>query len=191
MDGKSLERREMTDKEKGRYEYRLKLEDNRERKWRMTRKGAFVSSMLSLDDSSMRGTSGENSPAWASDRGRGAALIYDYEEYLRLIEEQKRKGYEKPKVDPVLKKRMLNKLRKFPDLQKTLRLFIKNATSNKQKPVKETHLEKICEILLEPIKSRVKPMSKKKKRPRLRKNAAKKGRFKGEGRVVPTPTPAN
>ena len=167
----------MTDKEKGRYEYRLKLEDNRERKWRMTRKGAFVSSMLSLDDSSMRGTSGENSPAWASDRGRGADLIYDYEEYLRIIEEQKRKGIEKPKVDPVLKKWMLNKLRKFPDLQKTLRRFIKNATSKKQKPVKETHLEKICEILFGPIKSRVRTRAKKKKAPRFRKNASKNPRY--------------
>ena len=188
-----------SDEVNGSYEHCLKQERDRERKWRMSRQGAFVSSMLSLDDSSMRGTSGENSPAWASDRGRGADLIYDYEEHLRIIEEQKRKGHEEPKVDPVLKKRMLNKLRKFPALQKTLRQFIKNATSKKQKPVKETHLEKICEILFEPIKSRVKSRSKRKRRPRLRKNAAKKGRFKGEGvsglgrsgQPSPIPTPAN
>ena len=177
MDGKSLERRVMTDKEKGRYEYRLKLEDNRERKWRMSRQGAFVSSMQSFD-ALMETFEDPSVIRRFSDHGRGAALIYDYEENLRLIEEQKRKGHEKPKVDPVLKKWMLNKLRKFPDLQKTLRRFIKNATSKTQKPVKETHLEKICEILFEPIKSRVKPRSKKKKTPRLRKNASKKGRFK-------------
>ena len=188
MDGKSLERRVMkgrskkeegrSEEAKGSYEYRLKLERDRERSHRKSEKGMFSASMLSLDDSSMRGTIDENSPSWLSDRGRGAELIYDYEENLRLIEEQKRKGCEKPKVDPVLKKRMLNKLRKFPELQKTLRRFIKNATSKKQKPVKETHLEKICEILFEPIKSRVKPRSKKKKTPRLHKNASKKGRFK-------------
>ena len=49
MDGNSLERRVMTDEEKGSYEYRLKLEDNRERKWRTSRQGAFESSMQSFD----------------------------------------------------------------------------------------------------------------------------------------------
>ena len=34
-----------------------------------------MSTMLSLDDSSMRGTSDENSPAWESDCGRGAQQI--------------------------------------------------------------------------------------------------------------------
>ena len=85
MDGNSLERRVMkvrSEKEEGRsdevngsYEHCLKQERDRERKWRMSRQGAFVSSMLSLDDSSMRGTSGENSPAWESDHGRGAAVV--------------------------------------------------------------------------------------------------------------------
>ncbi len=59
----------------GSYEHCLKQERDRERKWRMSRQGAFVSSMLSLDDSSMRGTSGENSPAWESDHSRGAAVV--------------------------------------------------------------------------------------------------------------------
>ena len=164
----------MTDKEKGSYEYRLKLERDRERKWRKSRQGATEFAFSSFDEM-MRQFEDPSKIALFSDNGKGAALIYDYEENLRLIREQKPRTDEKPKVDPVLKKRMLNKLRNFPDLQKTLRLFIKNATSKKQKPVKETHLEKICEILFEPIKSRVKARSKKKNRRRFRKNAPKKG----------------
>ena len=144
------------------YRHCRKQERDRERKWRMSRQGAFEFSFSALDE--MMATFADPSKvAVLSDHGRGAELIYDYEETLRLIEEQKRKCIEKPKVDPVLKKWMLNKLRKFPELQKTLRRFIKNATSKKQKPVKETHLEKICEILFGPIKSRVKARSKKKK----------------------------
>ena len=51
-------------------------------------------------------------------------------------------------IDTAVKKRMLNKLRKYPHLQKALRRFIRNATSEKRKPVRKTHIEKICEILL-------------------------------------------
>ena len=40
----------MTEEEKGSYEYRLKLEDNRERKWRMSRQGAFEFSFSSFDE---------------------------------------------------------------------------------------------------------------------------------------------
>ena len=58
-------------------------------------------------------------------------------------------------VDPAVKKRMLNKLRKYPYLQKALRRFIGNATARKRKPVKKTHIEKICEILFGPVKTGV------------------------------------
>ena len=74
MDGNSLERRVMTDKEKGRYEYRLKLEDNRERKWRMSQQGAFVSSMQSFD-ALMETFEDPSSIRRFSDHGRGARQI--------------------------------------------------------------------------------------------------------------------
>jgi hypothetical protein len=58
-------------------------------------------------------------------------------------------------VDPAVKKRMLNRLRRHPHLQKALRRLIANATARKRKPVKKTHIEKIFEILFEPIKKGV------------------------------------
>ena len=86
MDGKSLERRVMkgrskkeegrSEEAKGSYEYRLKLERDRERSHRESEKGMFSASMLSLDDSSMRGTIDENSPSWLSDRGKAARQIH-------------------------------------------------------------------------------------------------------------------
>ena len=86
MDGKSLERRVMkgrskkeegrSEEAKGSYEYRLKLERDRERSHRKSEKGMFSASMLSLDDSSMRGTIDENSPSWLSDRGKAARQIH-------------------------------------------------------------------------------------------------------------------
>ena len=86
MDGKSLERRVMkgrskkeegrSEEAKGSYEYRLKLERDRERSHRESEQGAFSASMLSLDDSSMRGTIDENSPSWLSDRGKAARQIH-------------------------------------------------------------------------------------------------------------------
>ena len=51
-------------------------------------------------------------------------------------------------VDPAVKKRMLNRLRKHPHLQKALRRLIANATGGKRKPVKKTHIEILFEILL-------------------------------------------
>ena len=56
--------------------YCLKLERDRERSWRESRQGAFEASMLSLDNPSMRRTDGEDSPAWESDGGKGAAAIF-------------------------------------------------------------------------------------------------------------------
>ena len=76
MEGsKPLERRVMTDEEKGSYEYRLKLERDRDRSHRESERGMFNASMLSLDDSTTRGTNNENSPAWDSDHGYGARQI--------------------------------------------------------------------------------------------------------------------
>ena len=65
----------MTEEEKGSYEYRLKLENDRERSHRESEQGMFSASMLSLDDSSMRGTIDENSSSWQSDHGRAARRI--------------------------------------------------------------------------------------------------------------------
>jgi hypothetical protein len=75
MKARSEKEEARSDEVNGSYEHCLKQERDRERKWRMSRQGAFVSSMLSLDDSSARGTSGENSPAWESDHGRSAAVV--------------------------------------------------------------------------------------------------------------------
>ena len=118
--------------------YCLKLERDRERSWRESRQGAFESSMLSLDKLVAK-FEDPSKIATLSDGGKGA--------------EQARscggcEGVHSCGVDPAVKKRMLNKLRKYPHLQKTLRRFIRNATSEKRRPVKKTHIEKICEILL-------------------------------------------
>ena len=119
-------------------EYRkaLKRECDRERSRRMSRQGAFEASMLSLDDPSMRRTNGEDSPAWESDGGKGAAAI------LAWTAEAAARAF-----DPALKKWMLNKLRRHPHLQKALRRAIKDAVKGNLIRMKETHREKIREIL--------------------------------------------
>jgi hypothetical protein len=99
--------------------------------------GAFKTAMLSLDEH-MAKFDDPSKIATFSDCGRGAERVRSY-----VGCEDVRSG----EVDPAVKKRMLNKLRKYPHLQKTLRRFIRNATSEKRKPVKKTHIEKICEIL--------------------------------------------
>ena len=84
MDGKSLERRVMkgrskkeearSDEAEGSYEHCLKQERDRERKWRMSRQGAFEFSFSSLDE--MTGSFGDPSKiALFSDHSRGAAVI--------------------------------------------------------------------------------------------------------------------
>ena len=64
----------MTDKEKGSYEYRLKLERDRERSYRKTGQGAFTASMQSLD--ALTETFDDPSVIRRlSDHGRGAEAI--------------------------------------------------------------------------------------------------------------------
>jgi len=94
--------------------------------------------MLSLD-AHMETFDDPSKIATFSDCGRGAEHVRSYAGC-----EDVHSG----EVDPAVKKRMLNKLRKYPHLQKALRRFIRNATSEKRKPVRKTHIEKICEILL-------------------------------------------
>ena len=118
----------------------LKLERDRERSWRESRQGAFESSMLSLDEH-MAKFDDPSKIATLSDGGT-------YAEAVRSCGEDVRLGV----VDPAVKKRLLNRLRKHPQLQKALRRLIANATARKRKPVKKTHIEKICKILFEPIK---------------------------------------
>ena len=120
--------------------YCLKLERDRERSWRESRQGAFEASMLSLDEHVAK-FDDPGKIATLSDGGRDA-------EAVRSCGEDLRSGV----VDPVVKKRLLNRLRKHPQLQKALRRLIANATARKRKPVKKTHIEKICKILFEPIK---------------------------------------
>ena len=115
----------------------LKREADRERLWRKSRQGAFESSMLSLDKLVAK-FEDPSKIATLSDCGKGAELARSCGGC---------EGVHSCGVDPAVKKRMLNKLRKYPHLQKTLRRFIKNATSKKHRPVKKTHIEKICEIL--------------------------------------------
>ena len=115
--------------------YCLKLERDRERSWRESRQGAFEASMLSLDNPSMRRTDGEDSPAWESDGGKGAAAIF------AGMAEVAAQAF-----DPSLKKWMLNKLRRHPHLQKSLRRAIKDAVKGMPVRMKETHREKIREI---------------------------------------------
>ena len=121
----------------------LKLERDRERSWRESRQGAFEASMLSLDEHVAK-FDDPGKIATFSDGGKDA-------EAVRSCGEGLRSGV----VDTAVKKRMLNRLRKHPHLQKALRRLIANATARKRKPVKKTHIEKICEILLEPIKTGV------------------------------------
>ena len=120
--------------------YCLKLERDRERSWRESRQGAFESSMLSLDEH-MAKFDDPGKIATFSDGGKDA-------EAVRSCGEDLRPGV----VDPAVKKRMLNRLRKHPHLQKALRRLIGNATARRRKPVKKTHIEKICEILFGPVK---------------------------------------
>ncbi len=121
----------------------LKLERDRERSWRESRQGAFEASMLSLDEH-MAKFDDPSKIATLSDGGK-------YAEAVRACGEDVRLGV----VDPAVKKRLLNRLRKHPQLQKALRRLIANATAKKRKPVKKTHVEKICEILFGPMKTGV------------------------------------
>ena len=105
---------------------------------RDTRQGAFDAAMLSLD-AHMETFDDPSKIATFSDGGKGAEHVRSYAGC-----EDVHSG----EIDTAVKKRMLNKLRKYPHLQKTLRRFIRNATSEKRRPVKKTHIEKICEILL-------------------------------------------
>ena len=120
--------------------YCLKLERDRERSWRESRQGSFEASMLSLDEH-MAKFDDPGKVATFSDGGHGA-------EAVRSCREDMRSGV----VDHAVKKRLLNRLRKHPQLQKALRRLIANATARKRKPVKKTHIEKICKILFEPVK---------------------------------------
>ncbi len=64
----------MTDEEKGSYEYRLKLEDDRERFYRKTKQGAFTASMQSFD-ALMETFDDPSVIRRFSDHGRGAEAI--------------------------------------------------------------------------------------------------------------------
>ena len=113
-------------------------EADRAKSRRNSRQGAFDAAMLSLD-AHMETFDDPSKIATFSDGGKGAEHVLSYAGC-----EDVHSG----EVDPAVKKRMLNKLRKYPHLQKALRRFIRNATSEKRKPVRKTHIEKICEILL-------------------------------------------
>ena len=104
---------------------------------RGTNNGRFEASMLSLDEH-MSKFDDPSKVVVFSDGGKGAGQVRSCGGCEDVHSSE---------VDPDVKKRMLNKLRKYPHLQKTLRRFIRNATSEKRKPVKKTHIEKICEIL--------------------------------------------
>ena len=110
---------------------------------RDTRQGAFEASMLSLE-AHMAKFDDPSKVTTFSDGCKGA-------EAVRSCSEELRSGV----VDPTVKKQMLNRLRKYPHLQKALRRFIGNATGKRHKAVKKTHIEKNCEILLGPIKTGV------------------------------------
>ena len=112
-------------------------EADRAKSRRNSRQGAFDAAMLSLD-AHMETFDDPSKIATFSDGGKGAEHVRSY-----VGCEDVHSG----EIDTAVKKRMLNKLRKYPHLQKTLRRFIRNATSEKRRPVKKTHIEKICEIL--------------------------------------------
>ena len=113
-------------------------EADRAKSRRNSRQGAFDAAMLSLD-AHMETFDDPSKIATFSDGGKGAEHVRSY-----VGCEDVHSG----EIDTAVKKRMLNKLRKYPHLQKTPRRFIRNATSEKRRPVKKTHIEKICEILL-------------------------------------------
>ena len=112
-------------------------EADRAKSRRNSRQGAFDAAMLSLD-AHMETFDDPSKIATFSDGGKGAEHVRSYAGC-----EDVHSG----EIDTAVKKRMLNKLRKYPHLQKALRRFIRNATSEKRRPVKKTHIEKICEIL--------------------------------------------
>ena len=113
-------------------------EADRAKSRRNSRQGAFDAAMLSLD-AHMETFDDPSKITTFSDGGKGAEHVRSY-----VGCEDVHSG----EIDTAVKKRMLNKLRKYPHLQKALRRFIRNATSEKRRPVKKTHIEKICEILL-------------------------------------------
>ena len=101
------------------YRQALKLERERERKRRRYRKGEFASSMLHIehDFDFQRIENSDEDPrnAWISDLGAGAK---------RIVAECD--GDSSPERYRACVKRALNRLRNRPELQKTLRLVVKN-----------------------------------------------------------------
>ena len=74
MKARSKKEEARRDEANGSYEHCLKQERDRERKWRMSRQGAFVSSMQSFD-ALMETFEDPSSIRIFSDRGRGAEAI--------------------------------------------------------------------------------------------------------------------
>ena len=101
------------------YRQALKLERERERKRRRYRKGAFASSMLHIehDFDFQRIENSDEDPrnVWISDKGAGEErVVADCD------------GDGSPAYYRTCVKRALNRLRNRPELQKTLRLVVKN-----------------------------------------------------------------
>ena len=101
------------------YRQALKLERERERKRRRYRKGEFASSMLHIehdfDFQRIENSDEDTRNAWISDRGAGAERV------VAACD-----GDRSPESHRACVKRAMNRLRNHPELQKTLRLVVKN-----------------------------------------------------------------
>ena len=124
MDGKSLERRVMkgrskkeegrSEEAKGSYEYRLKLERDRERSHRESEQGAFSASMQSFD-ALMETFEDPSVIRRFSDHGRGARLIHCASKKDILAEAMKRLT----EIDDELAKGEKPEVRKKNNLKRT------------------------------------------------------------------------
>ena len=103
---------------------------------RNTQKGRAHAATLSLDELVAQ-FDDPTKIAALSDGGRGAKAITD------SLSDTPRHGF-----DPVLKKRLLNRLRRHPDLQKALRRAVRDAAKNRPIRIKETHRKKILNFIL-------------------------------------------
>ena len=107
------------------YRKALKLERERERKRRRYRKGQFASSMLHIehDFDFQRIENSDEDPrnVWISDKGAGEErVVADCD------------GDGSPAYYRTCVKRALNRLRNRPELQKTLRLVVKNGKNRRE-----------------------------------------------------------
>jgi len=105
------------------YQFCLKRERDRERKWKLTKQGAFESAVLHFDLEAEESCERERSTSWLSDRGKGARQI------RRVCD---------PQPDPVKeRRRRIDRAkhliaRNAPECLKVFWLILKNGSNRKE-----------------------------------------------------------